>query len=102
MALPKSVCDDCINAECLWRAPTGGSDPPVMVCPSKIEKPQTKADHIRAMTDEELTRFFAENCGCGEWCMHNRSGACSSKNEDECCLDVWYRWLKSPAEEGEG
>lgn len=62
-------------------------------------KPMTNADHIRAMTDEELTRFFAENCGCDDWCMHKRSGACASKSENECCLDVWYRWLKSPVEQ---
>lgn len=71
MALPKSVCDNCINSECLWRAPTGGNDPPVMVCPSKIEKPQTNADRIRAMTDEELAKkmsgleSFALYCGGG-------------------------------------
>lgn len=58
MALPKSVCDNCINSECLWRAPTGGNDPPVMVCPNKIEKPQTNADRIRTMTDEELADWI--------------------------------------------
>lgn len=63
MALPKSVCDNCINSECLWRAPTGGNDPPVMVCPSKIEKPQTNADRIRAMTDEELAKWLVEVAG---------------------------------------
>ena len=71
MALPKSVCDNCINSECLWRAPTGGNDSPVMVCPSKIEKPQTNADRIRAMADEELAKkmsgleSFALTCGGG-------------------------------------
>lgn len=68
-------------------------------CRAYTEKiPLTNADHIRAMTDEELTRFFAENCGCDEWCMHKRSGACASKKENECCLDVWYRWLKAPVD----
>lgn len=61
-------------------------------------KPQTNADRIRSMTDAELTRFFAENCGCGEWCMHNRSGACARKDEYSCCLDVWHDWLKAPVE----
>ena len=59
----------------------------------------TNADRIRQMSDEELTRFFAENCGCDDWCMHKRSGACASKSENECCLDVWYRWLKSIVKE---
>lgn len=71
--------------------------PPYLDYP-KPRKPQTNADRIRAMTDAELTRFFAENCGCGEWCMHWRSGACASKREEECCLDVWYDWLKQEAD----
>lgn len=58
-------------------------------------QPQTNANRIRAMTDDELTRFFAENCGCGDWCMHHRSGACANKPENECCLDVWHKWLKA-------
>lgn len=61
------------------------------------DKHPSNADRIRAMTDDELTRFFAENCGCGDWCMHHRSGACANKPENECCLDVWHKWLKSSA-----
>lgn len=38
----------------------------------------TNADRIRSMSDEELTKWLAENCGCDEWCMHSRSGACDS------------------------
>ena len=54
----------------------------------------TNGDYIRSMSDDELTRFFAENCGCGDWCMHHRSGACANKPENECCLDVWHKWIK--------
>ena len=61
MSVPKSVCDNCIR-ECQWRAPSGGLDPPVITCPRIISKPQTNADRIRAMSDEELYNWF--------WWMH--------------------------------
>lgn len=57
MALPKSVCDNCVR-DCQWRAPSGGSTPPVITCPRIIEKPKTNADRIRSMTDEELADFL--------------------------------------------
>ena len=94
MALPKSVCDDCINAECLWRAPTGGSDPPVMVCPSKIEKPKTKADHIRAMTDEELAKWHSEiQFEVSNYYCHGVDPKLPKSKK------AWLEWLKSPMEE---
>ena len=82
MATPKSVCDNCINIECLWRAPTGGHDPPVMTCPQKIEKPETNADRIRAMTDEELADFMI---GAAQ-----RGGKPTNSG-----LVRWLDWLKS-------
>ena len=60
----------------------------------------TNADRIRSMSDEELAVWIAENCGCGDWCMHERSGACenSPKDAGHCCIDVWVDWLSAPAE----
>lgn len=63
-------------------------------CNGSGEKPQTKADRIRAMSDEELFDFlysykFFEMCkeGCGE---------CSYQGE---CVRRLMEWLKQPAEE---
>lgn len=53
----KSICDNCINKACVWRAETDSPDPPVMDCPHFAKKPMTNADKIRTMTDEELARF---------------------------------------------
>ena len=63
---------------------------PVCGKPSTIGKPQTNADRIRAMTDEELARLFAdENCG---YCrIHD---FCFAKGCQIDCEDVWLDWLK--------
>lgn len=98
IALPKSVCDNCVNTECLWRAPTGGNDPPVMVCPHKIEKPKTNADRIRAMTDEELAMLLGTpTIVSPPWCDMNYD--CPYIDQDParcdlCALD----WLKQEAQ----
>jgi hypothetical protein len=51
--------------------------------------PQTNADRIRAMSDEELTQFL------------NTRG-CPSENHINCfempCEHCWEKWLKQPAE----
>ena len=53
------------------------------------KEPQTKADRIRAMTDEELAQFL------------NTRG-CPSENQSNCfemsCKHCWEKWLKQPAE----
>ena len=59
-----------------------------------ISEPQTNADHIRAMSDEELARFITDDlcelfCGSPSIC----DGQCEGK---------MLSWLKAPAEEGEG
>ncbi|MDT3387234.1 MAG: hypothetical protein LIR46_05650 [Bacteroidota bacterium] len=82
MALPKSVCDNCLNTDCVWRAPTDGNDPPVMVCPQKIEKSKTNADRIRAMTDEELANKISE------------VQSLALKYGDGMTFEEWLDWLK--------
>ena len=63
-------------------------------------KPQTNADRIRAMSDEELARLLADeiphgDCyGCGLDCCHTDKG-----NFEHACQRAWYEWLKQPAEE---
>ena len=59
--------------------------------PIKTTPPSfTNADRIRAMTDEELARLFAdENCG---YCrVHD---FCFAKGCQINCEDVWLDWLK--------
>ena len=62
--------------------------------------PVTNFDRIRSMSPLELAVWIAENCGCGDWCMHERSGACANSPKDagHCCIDVWEDWLDAPVE----
>ena len=53
--------------------------------------PQTHADRIRAMSDEELAEFIS-NCGCP-----NHSMDCMKS-----CKDCTLKWLKQPAEVDNG
>lgn len=49
--------------------------------------PQTNADRIRAMTDEELAKILNGGCPPGAKC-YGRCGTC------------WLEWLRSPVEDG--
>lgn len=57
------------------------------------EKPKTRADRIRAMSDEELARFLAEI----EWeCNTYDDCAECPRMTDYGCVSL-LRWLKQPA-----
>lgn len=49
----------------------------------------TNADHIRAMSDEELALQFGANC------PKENQRAC-----DRACSKCWLEWLQQPAKEG--
>ncbi|MBO5970725.1 MAG: hypothetical protein J6S14_19805 [Clostridia bacterium] len=53
-------------------------------------KPQTNADRIRAMTDEELAKFIASQ---RTDCYH-----CPVMECVDACKVSWLNWLKSPAD----
>lgn len=59
--------------------------------------PQTHADHIRAMTDEELATAISENIDCGVCESIHQCRPCN----DKCCPDFWLEWLRQEAEECE-
>lgn len=58
------------------------------------KKPQTNADRIRAMSDEELAKFIDKLSSC----------SCCGFDKNECkksvhCRDGIMQWLKSEAKE---
>lgn len=55
-------------------------------------KPQTNADHIRGMTDEELARMLIDNKMCPP------GARCSKVKNCEVCF---CQWLRQPYEEEE-
>ena len=62
--------------------------------PNTREKPQTNADRIRAMSDEELAKWFG---GC-DLCnyIQDNTKFCDSRGSCTGCI---IEWLKQPAEE---
>ena len=56
------------------------------------EQMPSKADKIRAMSDEELLAVLDYEFGCPA------TGNCEKMNRD--CYACWLDWLKQPSEEG--
>lgn len=94
-----SLCDNCMNYPC-----TDGMSVMLKSCPAffPIPKPQTNADRIRLMSDEELTIFLAETSRCSDWC--NLYEKCKTKTDRSysVCLETWNEWLKQEAVDKDG
>lgn len=66
-----------------------------------LPKPQTNADYIRGMSDEELARWFNFHTDC-EICP-NRNCKDSYICSQDFCVKSLLDWLKAPVDkEGEG
>lgn len=59
--------------------------------------PQTNADRIRAMSDEELAELFHGFCDNGERCVYCPlyEKSCAGVHSD---VPKWLEWLQQPAE----
>lgn len=67
-------------------------------------KPQTNADRIRAMSDEELYVWAKKQIGCGFDffpCGVVCEGKCESYSDEECKAKI-MEWLKQPVEVDNG
>ena len=51
-----------------------------------VKKPQTNADRIRSMEDEELAKILGNKC------------ICPPTTECVNCVDCWLEWLQQLAE----
>ena len=56
--------------------------------------PQTNADRIRNMTDEELAEYLGN--------IHYCPAAYPTCDLTKECKECWLKWLRSPVEESEG
>ena len=67
------------------------------------KKPQTNADRIRAMSDEELAEFLANEISHGDCfdCELECATFGGDKFANSCC-NAHYRFLKQPVKDGEG
>ena len=86
------------NQICDWNDPSDGCvKPPAGFCPmsnvSAYQKPQTNADRIRAMSDEELAEKLGRYLHCGGCPIRE-----NCKVDELPCENVVLEWLKQPAE----
>ena len=65
--------------------------PPYLDYP-KERKPQTNADRIRAMTDEELASFIDHISGCPP-----KREDCDCIESEDDCEACWLDWLRQEA-----
>lgn len=92
MSLP--TCQTCIYAKGICKK-TGVEIRTTTGCTYHTPKPQTKADRIRSMTDEELAELFA-NDWCGYCKIYN---FCVANGSEAGCKGTWLVWLKEEAKE---
>ena len=87
----KFLCDNCEKYPC-----DDNAIKLMKYCPvySPKPKPQTNADHIRSMTDEEIADFLCDIGECDRRCPA-KIGDCIFS--DSTCRQAWLEWLKGEA-----
>lgn len=81
-------CEDCGKRLCIYCDPDWFE---MDDCPGTPKrKPQTNADRIRAMTDEELANVLTDYSNNGGWI---------TEIGREICYERIIEWLKQPAED---
>ena len=78
---------DLYDGCCECEYPENSDDPPAKYKP----KPMTNADRLRAMSDEELAKYFGEVKTWGGCPNHG------ARNCTENCADCWLDWLRQEA-----
>lgn len=90
--LRSPICDECYNT----------SDAPTKWEAAEYYEPDTNAERIRAMSDEELA-IFLEYFGCCHYCSEyerlSDNRWFSDERCDEKCAEHCLEWLKQPAYE---
>lgn len=85
----KKSCENCGNQKCKNMMVAVLYDACLKSDYERFWQPQTNADRIRAMSDEELARFIARQAG----------RYCDYKDPEEEEYERILPWLKSPVEE---
>lgn len=85
--LKTPICDECYHT----------SDAPTKWEAAEHYKPDTNADRIRAMSDEELAKWIDDMyCQC-VWCDVKKDDCNDTK-----CTECIEKWLKQPADPQKG
>lgn len=87
----QTTCDECVSKDNM---------PPSKWEAAEFYEPDTNADRIRAMTDEELAKEFAD-CAIGLYCDTRKKGLPElPESVKRAVFDSLLEWLKQPAEDG--
>ena len=93
----KTPCNECLHGK-------GCNDAPTKWEAAEHYKPDTNADRIREMSDEELAKHLVEigwDCHlCSEHKRLDNEPLLRGEKCDEKCVEHCLEWLKQPAEEG--
>lgn len=85
------LCGKCVTEH----FPNGKESDPSMWKPL----PQTNADRIRSMSDEELAKLFTQTVADG--CPPDMDWTCKKDEKGwDACDSCWLKWLQQPVEEG--
>lgn len=87
-----SICEKCANMNCNHAVEPNE----IVVACGAYKPPMTNADRIRAMSDEELSKFMRSMMDCVS-CEKTFSFKCDGNYNH--CLPVCLKWLHQPAEE---
>lgn len=95
----------CYNIKCgscMGKTLCGEPADAALGCANRIVNAQTNADRIRAMSDEELAKWFADMwdcCYCSEYERTDCHPLFSAEPCDQKCEHHCLEWLKKPCEE---
>ena len=68
-------------------------------CNGSGVKPQTHADRIRAMSDEELADAWMKDVAVCHRCVYTEECECDEYVTIEKCKEGLLKWLKQPVED---
>ena len=101
------ICQECNGRrETIYYVETDRDENTVTIAPKKGicrscngsgKMPHTNADRIRAMSDEELAVFLADEIDHGDCCGCKLDCATYECDKfEDSCHNAYYRWLKQP------
>lgn len=89
-----TLCTKCRNPECEY----AGRKVWVMICAHEyMAPPQTNADRIRAMSDEDLATWVETIAGCHLCPMLDEQCSGGEVNSRANCKHHWLEWLRQEA-----
>lgn len=91
-----SICSVCKFADSCDSAKT--IDP---FCLNYEKRPETNADHIRAMSNEELAGWTNHNCHCPPPFLDMFCPFRTDSMQTKSCQECWIDWLQSPVDGGD-